>query len=234
MNHVAKKQQGFTLIELVLAMTFISVLLLAIALTIIQIGTIYNKGMVLKEINQSSRDIADDVQRTAADAQTFNLSTDLKTNSAGGRLCFGNYTYIWNTAYSLEAAHRDPNVTKAGSKDIRLVKVPDSAKIYCSLDSGGKLAYGQVRSEDVDKAQDLLVSGDHTLGINKFTISTNSFVTDPTTGESLYSLDYTIGSGVTSAMNSDQSACLGPTDIKSDLTYCSVQPFTLVLRTGNG
>ena len=71
------KQRGFTLIELMLAMTFISVLLLAIAMTIIQIGNIYNKGTTVKEINQAARAIADDVSRSASAASALNIDTDL-------------------------------------------------------------------------------------------------------------------------------------------------------------
>ena len=63
MNRAAK-QTGFTLIELMLAMTFISVLLLAIAMTIIQIGTIYNRGVTLKEVSQAARSISDELNRS--------------------------------------------------------------------------------------------------------------------------------------------------------------------------
>lgn len=238
MNHVAnpitRRSDGFTLIELMLAMTFIAVLLLTIALTIIQIATIYNKGVTLKEVNQSARSINDDITRTASSAVALNLTNDLRTNSAGGRLCFGNFSYIWNTTQALSA--NDANLNKYEgdpNREVHLVKVPDSAKIYCSIDSSNALAYQAIRAVDVSKAQELLPSGDHKLGLNQFSLPTNSVVADPTTNQSLYTLMFTIGSGKISAMNADQSACLGPDNLDSDLTYCTVEQFTIVLRTGN-
>jgi len=233
------RTKGFTLIELMLAMAFISVLLLAIAMTIIQVGVIYNKGMTLKEINQAGRTIGDDVKRTTAGAQVISLANDYVTNSAGGRLCLGSYSYIWNTTAALKRG--DTNLTTYESdtaKQIHFVKVIDSAKIYCAKNSSGGLTYRAIRAADTNPtnpvAQELLPPGDHDLGMNQFTILAAATVNDTSTGQALYTLNYTIGSGPLSAMNSDQSACLGPNDLNADLTYCSVQQFSLVFRTGNG
>lgn len=236
MNHVDKKQrtQGFTLIELMLAMTFIAVLLLAIAMTIIQIGAIYNKGITLKDINQAGRSIGDDVKRTTAEAGTITRATDYYTNSAGGRLCLGTYSYIWNTAKALEG--NDPNRTTYAStptKPINFVKVSDAGKIYCARTGGGALTYRTIRAADTTIAQELLPAGDHALGVNLVDLPAASIVTDVTTGQTVYTFLYTLGSGKTSAMDATQSACLGPGQINSDPTYCSVQQFTIVLRTGN-
>jgi hypothetical protein len=234
MNHVAKRSEGFTLIELMLAMTFIAALLLAIAMTIIQIGTIYNKGTVLKEINQSGRSIGDDVKRTAAGSPSIVLATDYVTNSAGGRLCFGTYSYIWNTAYAIE--HGDANVTKyqsAPTNVVHLVKVSDIAKIYCAKNSTGVLTYKTIRTADTASAQELLPAGDHSLGINQFALPANQTVSDSTTGQSLYNLQYAIGSGSTNAMTSNQLACLAPGQANSDIDYCSVHQFSLVFRAGD-
>lgn len=233
-GNMKRRQAGFTLIELMLAMTFISILLLAIAMTIIQIGTIYNKGIVLKEMNQAARAIGDDMKRTTAASGAINLTNDLVTHSAGGRLCLGTYSYIWNTSKALE--QNDVNVTTyitVGKPPIHLVKVADSAKIYCAKTSAGVLTYKTVRAEDTATSQELIPAGDHSLGVNQLSLLPAATVTDTTTGESIYTLFYTLGAGRVSAMNADQSACLGPGDMNSDLTYCTVQPFTLVLRVGN-
>lgn len=242
MNHEVKRttrrvqtrQQGFTIIELMLAMTFLSVLLLAIAMSVIQIATIYNKGIVTKEINQASRSLADDIRRTAAASVKIIPATDYVTNSAGGRLCLGNFSYIWNTGRAL--ATNDPNrATYQGStQPIALVKVPDASKIYCSLNSGGGFAYPYVRGVDQAQAREMLPPGDHALMINKFELLTSTIVEDESIGQTLYTLDFTLGSGRISAMNADQSACLDAGDVNSDLTYCTVRAFSIVLRTGNG
>lgn len=234
MNHVAKQSKGFTLIELMLAMTFISVLLLAIAMTIIQIGTIYNKGTMLKDINQAGRSISDDVQRTAASSLGVSLTNDYVTNSGGGRLCFGTYSYIWNTAYALD--HNDGNLTKYQSNPnspIHFVKVPDVAKIYCAKTSGGVLTYRTIRAADTAAAQELLPAGDHTLSLTQFVLPANQTTNDTTTGQYLYNLQYAIGSGSTNAMTANQLGCIPPGQANSDINYCSVQQFSLVLITGN-
>ena len=76
MNQDNNKQQGFTLVELTLAMTFISVLLLSIALTIIQLGALYNQGTTSKEINQASRDMQDNITRNIASSGPFVFADD--------------------------------------------------------------------------------------------------------------------------------------------------------------
>jgi len=243
MNHEVKRtahraparQQGFTIIELMLAMTFLSVLLLAIAMSVIQIATIYNKGIVTKEINQAGRALADDIRRTAAASVKIIPATDYVTNSAGGRLCLGNFSYIWNTGRALNAGDANRTIYENGSQPIALVKVPDASKIYCSLDSsGGGFAYRYVRGVDQAQAREMLPPGDHALMINKFELLTSTIVEDESIGQTLYTLNFTLGSGRISAMNADQSACLEAGNINSDLTYCTVRAFSIVLRTGNG
>jgi prepilin-type N-terminal cleavage/methylation domain-containing protein len=56
-------KKGFTLIELMLAMSFISVLLLSIAMVGIQAGKMYSRGIVLRDVNQAGRDISDTIRR---------------------------------------------------------------------------------------------------------------------------------------------------------------------------
>lgn len=236
MNHVANKQQGFTLIELLLAMAFISVLLLAIALTIIQIGTIYNKGITLKEVNQAARSINDDLRRGISGSEAFSLTTNYVTNSAGGRLCLGQYSYIWN--YEKALTNNDSNVTtyadaSLASSKIRYIKVPDTAGIYCAKLGNGTLAYPRIQLTDSPNVIDPLKTGDRTLVIHQFKIASGPNAQDPVTGQQLYTVNLTIGTGTVSALNSDQSACLPPNDPNSDFSYCTVQQFSLVVRAGN-
>ena len=58
-----RRSTGFTIIELTLAMAFISVLLLSIVMTAIQAGRIYNRGAVLRSVNQAGRDVSDTLRR---------------------------------------------------------------------------------------------------------------------------------------------------------------------------
>lgn len=250
MNHVAKKQDGFTLIELVLAMAFISVLLLGIAMTIIQVGAIYNKGMTLKEVNQSSRDIADDFKRTVGTAQTVSLATDyvpviVSGDTVGGRLCFGSYSYAWNYAKNLtptigNGAIRYQNngatAIDESQTPIRFIKIADPGKEYCAKGGTGNLTLTTVRVVDQAKTVELLKSGDRELGIHQFEIlnPVPSSAMDPATDQQLYSLKFTMGTSRINALDATQSACLPPSDPNSDPLYCNVQQFNLVVRVGSG
>ena len=51
-------------------------LIIAIALTVIQIGNIYNKGLTLKEVNQTGRDLGEDIRHTIAIGGTVDLTHD--------------------------------------------------------------------------------------------------------------------------------------------------------------
>lgn len=242
MNRVVK-QQGFTLIELMLAMAFISVLLLAIAMTIIQIGTIYNKGMTLKEVNQSARSISDELKRGIASSEAFTLATKYVTNTAGGRLCLGQNSYVWNYGKAITEANAD--LTKYATAtlndslgSVRFLKVPDPAGIYCAMNpSTGKFLYGDIRTQDAGVATnittELLKPGDRTLSIHQFSISSGTHASDTVTGQQLYSISFTIGTSNVTALTSDQSACLPPGDPNSDFAYCTIQQFSLVVRAGD-
>lgn len=240
MNHVANKQKGFTLIELMLAMTFLSMLLLVIALTIVQVGALYNKGITLKEVNQTSRDVTDDLRRTIGASNGLDATTDYVTTSAGGRLCLGSVSYVWNYEKALslaDPAAKDPNVAEydgapAEASPVRLVKVPDPGRVYCAK-LGTALENKNIRAIDVDKAQELLRPGERGLSIHEFTLVTPvpESATNSLTGSQLYSLTFTIGTKKISALNADQTSCLPPNDINSDPLYCNVQKFSLVVRT---
>lgn len=232
MNH-GVKQHGFTLIELMLAMTFISVLLLAIALTIIQIGTVYNRGVTLKEVSQAARSISDELTRNIGSAEAFDLTSNYVTTDAGGRLCTGTFSYVWNYRKALQE-HDNAVVTYDGSNDeIRLVKVPDLGGIYCDKNDEGAPARTKIRSKDTPKAVELLKTGDHTLALHQFAISSNDASFDPNTEQRLYSISFTIGTSDLAALSDDMTGCRGPAEKGSDLAYCSVQNFKLVVRAGN-
>jgi len=247
MNHVAKKQQGFTIIELTLAMTFISFLLLGIALTIIQISAIYNSGVTTKEINQLSRGINDDLNRNIPSAGSLTLASDYvlipnATNPVGGRLCLGSYSYIWNYAKTAPGTAGFTMYTAApdGRKpadQIRLIRVPDPGALYC-LKNAGALVHPNIRSVDTPLAIDLLKTGDHELGIHDFSVITPpASAIDSTTGQQLYSISYIIGTTKMVALNAPvpaQTTCIAAGLPNADPLYCNVQQFNLVLRVGNG
>ncbi len=249
-----KRRDGFTLIELMLAMTFVAILLLTIAMTIVQMGTVYNRGMTLKEVNQSARDVADDLRRNVQAAGVFNVGTGPDTTDyvkfsrvvdgnnvvVSGRLCLGNYTYIWNTATAIETnfADRARYLTSSGAvgDTVNFVKIADTGKKYCIKNSSGALINKNILYADASSATELLKPGDRTIRMLHFAVSSSDTAYDATAGQRLYQFSYTLGTGQTSTMVMTAgipTACLGPNEENSNLAYCNVQQFGIVLRAGN-
>lgn len=66
-NHFYNKS-GFTIIEVSLAMTFLSVLLITVTFLTIHITTIYQKGLSIKAITSTGRELVDEFSRAVASA----------------------------------------------------------------------------------------------------------------------------------------------------------------------
>lgn len=250
MNHVdrhhTKHSEGFTLIELLLAMTFIAVLLLSIALTIIQVANIYNRGLLLKELNQTSRTISQELDLALRSSGTFSIdSADNRyvSNAWGGRMCMGQYSYIWNYGKALSDVDSNRNQysspNTSGNKvvdasgatryEITFVKAPDAGGAYCVKNASG--AYPRI---DPVGAVEMMRTGDHSLAIHKLTVNSATTATDALSAQQVYKISYTLGTTNINALVSDQSACKTPNLPGADLNYCSVQQFTIVLRAVSG
>lgn len=227
--------RGFTLIELLLAMTFLSVLLLAIAMTIIQISNIYNRGTIITQVNQIGRTIASELQSGISASAPF--SVDQATGSHyfqqgnwGGRLCLGQYSYIWNYGSALQpntSPTRNLYVSEpllVSDSSIRFVKAYDPNASYCS-NLSSKI--------DPASATELLSTGDHSLAIQNFSISSMSSADDPRTGQRLYAISFDIGTNDLNALTADKTSCKAPSVPGADLSYCVVEKFSIVVRAGN-
>lgn len=234
MNH-DNKRRGFTLIELLLAMTFISILLLAIALTILQISRIYNRGTILSEVNQVGRSIASELQTGIASSVPF--SVDQQTGShyfqqanKGGRLCLGQYSYIWNYGSVLQPNTSSPRNLYTNEPllesdtSIRFVKVYDADATYCSSLN---------KTVDPTDATELLNIGDHSLAIQNFSVTTTPSADDARTGQRLYAISFVIATNDQNALTAGGTSCKAPGIIGADLTYCVAEQFSIVVRAGN-
>lgn len=239
------KKAGFTLVELMLAMTFISTLLLAIAMTIVQIANIYNHGMILKQVNQTSRAITQELDRAVRASSSFSTEpTDHQyvQNPWGGRLCLGQYSYVWNYGTALNEVNTNRNmyssmnaagnVVQDGSNtrsEISFVKVLDPAGSYCVPNGSG--GYPAV---DPTNATEMLRSGDHSLAIHAFSVTSTPSAKDSLSAQELYKISFTLGTNDIEALNDTQTQCKAPNIEGADPNYCSVQQFTIVLRAVSG
>ncbi len=236
MNHVDNNSssRGFTLIELIMAMAFVSILMLAIAVTIIQISGIYNKGMTMKAVDQAGRAISLEIRQSLAQSPPFNVDTALRfqrypessANSPdGGRFCTGIYSYVWNFGKSMA---NPINKYSLGDEQIRFAKVRDNGSQYCAE---------QTKPIQQQDAIELLSAGDRDLAIQGFAVT--KLADDPTIGQALYRIVMEIGTNnqdalqKTEALNSIDTTCRPPSDDASLQDFCAVNLFDFTVQAGN-
>lgn len=237
-----KTKQGFTVIELTLAMLFVSFLLMAIVMTVIQAGQIYNRGIILKSVNQSGRDISDTLRRdfTGTD-QRMIVRSGASINSpivhtinggggqASGRFCLGGYSYLWNNPRVLDGGPDSAGVVKdSANNPINFVRVVDQEADLCNKSSSG--AYISVLEDD-SRVTHLLKtkadSEDVVLSIHSLSVERVASVSDGNDG--LFEVKFTIGTSKLSEINGQ--SCRPPVDQESNLEFCAINQFNMIART---
>ncbi len=105
-----KRQQGFTIIELMMATTVFAVILLIISFGIAAIGRLYFKSNISTRIQESNRSVVEDISRTIQFGNSSVLSmpdpTLITDNPADPHsVCIGDtrYTYILDRPVSTDA-----------------------------------------------------------------------------------------------------------------------------------
>lgn len=234
MNRADRSQQGFTIIELLVAMAFVSMLLLGIALTVIQVMNIYNKGLTMKAVDQAGRAVSADIRQTLSQSQPFSTDAALQlqrypdsdTDSPdGGRLCTGLYTYVWNYGKSMD---HPINTYRVGDSEIRFARVRDNGAQYCA---------NPTRPIEQADATELLSAGDRNLAIQSFTIT--RLANDPSIGQALYRIVMEIGTNNQDALQRAQAldtidtTCRPPSDDSSLQDFCAVNQFDFTAQAGN-
>ncbi len=122
------RAQGFTLVELMLAMAFLGFLLLFIVVAMIQLIGTYNKGLAYKEINQAGRTITEELTRNIRTSGSAAVNSQYV---ARGRLCVAGQAYIWNSPTTAPLnQYQNTNEAIDG-----VIRVPDTAGQYCSGDA---------------------------------------------------------------------------------------------------
>lgn len=220
--------KGFTLIELMLAMTFISVLLIAIAMTTIQMSNIYTKGITLREVNQAGRTLSDDLQRSIGASAPFALN-DIKKythDNVGGRLCVGKYSYVWSYG---EAINNNSATNRYADDNsiVHFAKVSDPAGTMC-LPTGNNGLLPRLNRND---ARELLTAGDRDLAVHTFTIVETA--REAATSQAMYAITFTLGTNDQAQLTTNDSSCRPPSDNVGAEDYCSVNQFDIVARAGN-
>ncbi len=99
---MSKNQKGFTIIELMIATTVFSVILLVASAAIIQIGKVYYKGLISARTQENARYIMENVSRDLQFSNTNGLQRHKdpdKPYTDARAYCIGSnkYTYYLNT-----------------------------------------------------------------------------------------------------------------------------------------
>lgn len=223
------RNRGFTIIELMLAMAFLSMLLMAIAVATIHIAKLYDRGMAMRTVNQSGRDLVASIKR---DARSFGSLTEYMVDPASdtnslGRLCLGTVSYLWNDPDRLRAGNGVRYKTSGGAMldQIVMARVSDVGGSYCR-----KNALGNYNSNVFnDQATELLKSSDHDLAVHDFKFDDN-FLSAAGRNQ-LYRITFTLGTNQEGTIDSSLS-CKPPGDIDSNFNFCAVNNFELMVSVG--
>lgn len=227
-----ERSVGFTLIELMLAMTFISFLLLAIALTTIQLSHIYNKGTTLQAVNQEGRTVSASLQRDIAASEPFALSdtthyTAYTEGARGGRLCLGQISYLWNYGTTINSSSPGSGnlITYAGTTSpVRLARVVDPDGVYCKDMSRIQVSSGSATELLGDSATNLAIQP-------PFTISQPPNLAGGAI-QPLYSLSFIIGTNEQGTIDTSNASCVPPADDRNNWQFCAVNVFNFTTRAG--
>jgi type II secretory pathway pseudopilin PulG len=193
-------KKGFTIPELMIAMSFLSMLLIVLLLSTMNIISIYNKGLTLKRVNQSGASIGAAMQKSlrssAGKPQERKITIGSEEYTVG--FCTGKFSYIWNLYGTSGADPVDPNPIKYNGEDnlVGFAKVSDTGGDLCKKDITGNYPNPE-RNASTEMLGDGLVMKQPTLSQDAddgklisfiYTISTSNSDSDfaePPTGSGL-------------------------------------------------
>lgn len=104
-------KQGFTIIELMLAMTFVATLLISIAVVTINVVSIYQRGLALKAVNNVGRSLIEELTTAINEAPAVDTTSLCNHLASGGSNAIGYasteaclsdhaYRYVYNDRFN--------------------------------------------------------------------------------------------------------------------------------------
>lgn len=232
---------GFTIIELMLALAFISMLLLAIVMTAIQAGRMYSYGATLRSINQAGRDISDMLRRDfiQTDQRQVVRNGDgdvvmgLKDGGSlrSGRVCLGQYSYLWNVPEVLDdSLTGQAVVVDHEGQPINFVRVVDSGGGLCRPDASGRYINQLTDPSRVTHLLKRQADGrEVVLAMHQLQVSSVAGASD--SSDSLFGITMVIGTSRLDEINTSDQSCRPPSDDQSNIDFCSINQFDMIVRT---
>jgi type II secretory pathway pseudopilin PulG len=252
-------RKGFTIIELMLAMGFLSALLVTIALLVIQITGIYQKGLALRAVSSTGKQLIDEFSRAVGsspitdinpvDINGNNIIDDVDiaaavrqyfyTRTSGNRqlngaFCTGSYSYVWNTRYSYPPGELGSPVSLSTSPTGTGGTVYKLARV---ADGDRRVCEQMVANRgniEVDSQPIELISSDESdLILYDMTVfpATQHNITKQTFYSATFILG-TIRGGVNLQSSGDYCDVEGGSELglSSDFNYCAVNKFNFAMR----
>ena len=232
---IQDKKSGFTIVELLLAMSFVAMLMVAIAAMVLRMSNLMVKGKTFKELNSSARSISSDFNRSfnslygiegwdgVSSATSAAPGVSYVKNDLGGAFCTGDFTYIWNSAAALNNGNGPAQYNGSTDNSIRLIRIKDITKKYCQ-DSSASLWTSIPR--DSNQVTEILSAGETDLML--YDIRFRRVGVDTISGQSLINIQYILGTKGESGINVANSQCTPSDDLAN---YCAINRFDLLVRT---
>lgn len=218
--------RGFTLVELLLAMAGVAVLLISIAVTTIQLTNMYHKGITIKSINQSGREVGDLIRRdglTIGQGEVRFVAADTQGAGGLGRLCIGSRSYIWNKPENLRSNDPSAAVRYNSTGDaIILARVADPLGTFCISQNG--VYATDVSTTGTMRATELL-KGQADLAVYQMSV-TPIFDRD---GDRAFNISYTLGTNQGEEINTTDQTCRTSNEAENNFTFCAINQFNEIV-----
>lgn len=242
-------QAGFTIVETMLSVAFISILLIAVGTISLHTVRTYHKGVTVKTVNEIGYAVGDDLKRSisAGGVSLNSTPSDYFTNDNYGVLCTGVYSYVWNYANSLKTKNTKvirykeylSDTTNLGGDEskIRMVKVLDRTRYFCSIAADYSKINGSIHSPKspaavANRAIEIIKPSDGDLMMYDFHIAQGA--RDSQTGYSIYNASFSLGTFMDKYMIKD-AQCVTDGSLLSGVEssaaglhdYCAINKFNI-------
>ena len=231
------KKHGFTIIELTLAMAFISVLLLSVVFVSIQVGQMYNRGITLRSVNTSGRDIEailrqdflqTDSRQVAGSGENAVIWVSEGGEAINGRICLGRYSYIWNSPRVLDEARSGSGVVTLNGEPINFIRVIDENGALCVPQEG---AYTNTLTDTANTTQLLKTASGSEVVMAIHDMSVTRVATVADSPEGLFRIQFVVGTNKMSEILTSDQSCKAPIDGESNIEFCAINQFEAIVRT---
>lgn len=131
-----RTRPGFTIMELTIAMLFVTFILIFCVTTLVQIMRMYDKGSAIKQMSQATRLVNDELARSIRSATSTSVIV-YPTGPLFDRICINDTMYLWNVLYENDGtpySAADATRHKVNGRPVGLVKlnIDDTTRPNCS------------------------------------------------------------------------------------------------------